>query len=578
MRCRAVLLTCLQTFLLFSILCTLTSMVRVSYAAVINVPQDHPTIQQAITAASAGDTIQVGRRAGESQSIYAERLVVDKSLTLVGESRDTIIIDGSKGGTVIRVQADYVQIRGFTIQNAGVQYSGIRANGYYYLTIVNNTIQTNKHGIAVLNSNGHTINQNTLFNNSATAISLSESLGNSISENHISESAYAIKLYSTNATFVTANLMEDNSYGVYLEYSSNDTLDGNTLLRNSVTGIFPYASRDLVIKHNGISESAYAIELHTADAITVLDNDATENSYGIYLAYAGPSNVLQNNTLSQNDWGFRLYSASSNTFTGNLLSYNTYGVDPSTGSNGNLFYHNNFVENTEQAVWNPDCVNTWDNGAEGNYWSDYTGSDANGDGIGDTAYTIDPVNRDRRPLMTPWGFFHDIAITNVTVSDSTVYGGQRVNITVTVQNEGTYTETFNVTVRYENTTLAISGTIGTQDLLNLAAEQTIELSFSWDTTPVQPCVNYTVIAEASILQYETDTEDNTYVDGTVKVKLPGDVNGDGIVDILDLTLVSLAYGKLEGEPGYDPEADVNKDGIVDMRDLSTVAMNLGHTC
>jgi hypothetical protein len=59
--------------------------------------------------------------------------------------------------------------------------------------------------------------------------------------------------------------------------------------------------------------------------------------------------------------------------------------------------------------------------------------------------------------------------------------------------------------------------------------------------------------------------------------LEGDVNGDGIVNVQDLTIVTLAYGRLEGEPGYDPDADLNLDGIVDMKDVVTVARNLGQT-
>jgi len=62
-----------------------------------------------------------------------------------------------------------------------------------------------------------------------------------------------------------------------------------------------------------------------------------------------------------------------------------------------------------------------------------------------------------------------------------------------------------------------------------------------------------------------------------RTSIVGDVNEDGVVDVIDLTRVSLAYGFFEDEPGYNPEADINTDGLVDMRDLSMVAMNLGVT-
>jgi hypothetical protein len=74
-------------------------------------------------------------------------------------------------------------------------------------------------------------------------------------------------------------------------------------------------------------------------------------------------------------------------------------------SSGNFIYHNNLIGNIwMQAYTVSGAVNFWDDGypSGGNYWSDYTGVDANGDGIGDTPYIIDADNIDHYPLMKPW--------------------------------------------------------------------------------------------------------------------------------------------------------------------------------
>jgi len=55
--------------------------------------------------------------------------------------------------------------------------------------------------------------------------------------------------------------------------------------------------------------------------------------------------------------------------------------------------------------------------------------------------------------------------------------------------------------------------------------------------------------------------------------MQGDVNGDGIADVWDLSLVAVAYGTFEGEPVYDPYTDINKDGIVDIADVARAPMS-----
>ena len=97
-------------------------------------------------------------------------------------------------------------------------------------------------------------------------------------------------------------------------------------------------------------------------------------------------------------------------------------------SSGNMFYHNNFIGNTKHVNVEPSgYINTWDNSypSGGNYWDNYTGIDANSDGIGDDEHVIDANNTDRYPLIAPItvfdaGVWNDVAYNVDVVSNSTV--------------------------------------------------------------------------------------------------------------------------------------------------------------
>jgi hypothetical protein len=150
--------------------------------------------------------------------------------------------------------------------------------------------------------------------------------------------------------------------------------------------------------------------------------------------------------------------------------------------------------------------------------------------------------------------------------------GFRLHINVFVMNYGAYSKVFNVTV-YANTTI-----IDTITNITLASRNSVILNFTWDTTDVTKG-NCTISAVADTVQGETDTTDNIYTDGWVVVTIPGDVNGDYYVEMMDYWVLSQAYGSQPEDPNWNPNADIweppDGDGIIEMMDYWVISQHYG---
>jgi parallel beta-helix repeat protein len=162
---------------------------------------------------------------------------------------------------------------------------------------------------------------------------------------------------------------------------------------------------------------------------------------------------------------------------------------------------------------------------------------------------------------------HDVAVTDVAPSKTTVGEGYSISIDVTVENQGTCTENFDVTI-YANAISIASLTV------TITSGNSKTITFTWDPTGVA-IGNHTIKAVADTVPGETDTADNTYVNGWVVVTIPGDSNGDYKVNHKDLLLLASAYGSEVGDPKYIPEADLDCTGKVDHKDLLILAANYG---
>jgi parallel beta-helix repeat protein len=177
---------------------------------------------------------------------------------------------------------------------------------------------------------------------------------------------------------------------------------------------------DTIIVHSGVYHENVVVDksviLKGIDHPVV---DAKGSGSAITLTADGITLVGFTTTTSESSWqdaGIKVIS-NNNNITGNNVRNNEDGISLSESSN-NKIYLNNFINNTDNVSYYDASTNIWNSPLEitytyggnaythyvGNYWGNYKGTDADGDGIGDTSYSIDSDSdeRDDYPLMKPF--------------------------------------------------------------------------------------------------------------------------------------------------------------------------------
>ena len=167
-----------------------------------------------------------------------------------------------------------------------------------------------------------------------------------------------------------------------------------------------------------------------------------------------------------------------------------------------------------------------------------------------------------------FNFVRDIAVKNVVSSKNLIGQGYSVSFNATVENQGNNTETFDV-IAYANTTV-----ISTIANITLLGGKSATITLTWNTTGVV-YGNYTITVFAIPVTGELDLADNTCTDGWVIVTVPGDTDGDGDVDYMDLYILAKAYGSKPGDSNWNPKADLDCDNKVDYMDLYILAKHYG---
>jgi hypothetical protein len=189
-----------------------------------------------------------------------------------------------------------------------------------------------------------------------------------------------------------------------------------------------------------------------------------------------------------------------------------------------------------------------------------------GQGVDSIAVTIDSVHTAIAHYASN-NAVTEIAVLNLTVSRTIVCQGYSVAVNATVENKGVNTESVNLTI-YANATTVTSLTVV------LDSGNSTEITIMWNTTSFM-IGNYTISAYAEPLPSETDTADNTFTNGVVYIGIVGDINGDGRVDMKDIGYIARRFLVSQMDALWDPNTDINGDGKIDMKDIGTAARHFG---
>jgi len=188
--------------------------------------------------------------------------------------------------------------------------------------------------------------------------------------------------------------------------------------------------------------------------------------------------------------------------------------------------------------------------------------------LGDEQIPPKPISHTSIGGIVNVGMIHDVAAIDLLFSKSITGQEYALRITATVENQGSFSETFDLSF-YSNQTET-----GTQTVVSLTPTARENINFTWNTAG-WTIGNYSMSIYVWPVPLENYTADNRLVKGWVFVTIPGDVDGDKTVTIYDIVRMACIYGASVNDPLYDPCTDINDDGNVDQADVAIGVTNYG---
>ena len=336
--------------------------------ATLEVAPGTGTLARAIAAAASGDRLRLSR------GVYRGRVVIDRPLEIAGEPGTTV--DGAGEGRVITVDGPGVVLRGLTITGSGLTLAS--EDSAVFVTrrgagavIEGNELRDNLIGVylkgapqAVVRGNRITGRRDLRPNERGNGVQIWNAPGSVVERNHIRYGRDGIFVTTSRDNEFRANRMQDLRFAVHYMYTNESRVIDNHSTRNHI---------------------GYAIMF--SHGLTVSGNvSAGDRDRGLLLNYANESLFSGNRVLPGPEKCVFIYNANMNRFRGNHFQGCEIGIHFTAGSEGNTITGNAFLGNRTQVKYVGTRHVEWSAGGRGNYWSDNTDFDLDGDGIAERPY------------------------------------------------------------------------------------------------------------------------------------------------------------------------------------------------
>jgi len=364
------------------------------------------TLQQQIDAAALEDIIVV------DGGVYRERIVVNKPISLIG--RNWPVIDGGGQGDVVTISADDAVISGFEIRNSGTSIStepaAIKVTDADRVKITGNRVRQSYFALHMTGSEESAIEANDFRAGTGVpeerrghALYLWKVYGSTVYRNTIRDAADGIHLEFADNNLIVENDVRESRYALHFMYAHGNRIVRNTSFDNLAGAVLMF-SHELIVKDNEFSSnragaSGAGMLLKDDDNIFVEGNRLLRNKYGMTVEGTpqgvGATAIFRRNIYALNDVGIALTSNAPVTFVENAVIDNGVQVKALSGELSNRSFSGHGGGSGGSAADDGKAVlpqgAVWSSDGRGNYWSDYRGYDADGDGVGDQPYLPRPA-------------------------------------------------------------------------------------------------------------------------------------------------------------------------------------------